>query len=76
MTELLFLMLKQKNKKREKNSLLLTEKNNNTFALIGINLYSVLFLFVHSISWMLLLNMPIVLENKALVGLFVYYMYL
>ncbi len=76
MTELLFLMLKQKNKKREKNSLLLTEKNNNTFALIRINLYSVLFLCVHSISWMLLLNMPIVLENKALVGLFVYYMYL
>ncbi len=52
MSELLFLMLKQQNTKMEKNSLLLTEKNN-TVALIGINQYSVLFIFVHSISWML-----------------------
>ncbi len=44
--------------------LLLTEKNINTVALIGINLYSVLFLFVHSISWMLLLNTPIVAYQK------------
>ncbi len=52
MTEFLFLMLKQQNTKMEKDSLLLTEKNN-TVALIGVNLYSFLFIFVHSISWML-----------------------
>ncbi len=38
MAECLFLMLKQQYTKREKNSLLLTEKNLNTVALIGINL--------------------------------------
>ncbi len=72
MTKFLFLMLKQQNTKREK-LLHLTEKNY-TVAIIGINLYSFIFIFVHSISWMLLLNMPI--ENKALFVLFVYYVYL
>ncbi len=42
MVELLFLNAKRKEKN---NSLLLTEKNN-TAALIGINLYSVLFLYL------------------------------
>ncbi len=49
MTELLFLMLKQQNTKREKkNSLLLTKKYiyMYTVALIGINLYSVLSLYL------------------------------
>ncbi len=50
MTELLFLMLKQQNTKREKkNSLRLTKKKNiyiYTAALIGINLYSVLSLYL------------------------------
>ncbi len=72
MTKFLFLMLKQQITKREK-LLHLTEKYY-TVALIGINLYSFIFIFVHSISWMLLLNMPI--ENKALFVLFVYYVYL
>ncbi len=51
MTELLFLMLKQQNTKREKkNSLRLTKKKYiyiyiYTAALIGINLYSVLSLY-------------------------------
>ncbi len=43
MTELLFLMLKQQNTKREKkNSLLLTKK----IIIIGINIYSVLSLYL------------------------------
>ncbi len=42
MVEFLFLNAKRKEKN---NSLLLTEKNN-TAALIGINLYSVLFLYL------------------------------
>ncbi len=46
MTEFLFLMLKQQKTKREKNSIFLTEKNNKTVALIGINLYSVLFVYL------------------------------
>ncbi len=52
MTELLFLMLKQQNTKREKkNSLRLTKKKNiyiyiYTAALIGINPYSVLSLYL------------------------------
>ncbi len=71
-------MLTLQNTKRENNSLLLTEKNN-TAALIGINLvfyFYILFKFVHSISWMFLLNTPIIPENKALFDVFVYYVYL
>ncbi len=45
MTELLFLMLKQQNTKKKNITLNLTEKNN-TAALIGINLYSILFLYL------------------------------
>ncbi len=64
-------MLTLQNTKRKNYSILLTEKNN-TAALIGINY----FIFVHSISRMLLLNTPIVPENKALFDLSVYYVYL
>ncbi len=68
-------MLTLQNTKRKNNSLLLTEKNN-TAALIGINLYSVLF-YICSFNFLnALLNMPVVPENKALFVLFVYYVYL
>ncbi len=52
-------MLKQQNH----NSLLLTEDKNNTVTLIGINSGKQFLLIVHSISWMILLNMPIVPDN-------------
>ncbi len=74
MTESIFFMLKEQNTKEKKKYSLLLTKQNNTVALIWFILYSVL--FVHSISRMLLLNMPIVPENKALFVLFVYYVYL
>ncbi len=48
-------------------------KNNNTAALIGINLYSVLFvyLFIQFLECSFLLNMSIAPENKARFVLFV-----
>ncbi len=57
---------------------MIRESRFNTVSLIGINLYSVLFLvlFVHAVSWMLLLNTPIVPETKTRFILFVYYVYL
>ncbi len=46
MTEFLFFNVKQQNAKRRKITLLLIEKKNNTVALIGMNLYRVLFLYL------------------------------
>ncbi len=45
MPTFLFLMLKQQNTKREKNNSLLRVLTEKKVALIGINLYNVLFLF-------------------------------
>ncbi len=68
-------MLTLQNTKRKNYSILLTEKNN-TAALIGINLYSVLF-YICSFNFSnALLNTTIVPENKALFDLSVYYVYL
>ncbi len=51
-TELLLFNANTTKHKEKNNSLLLTEKNY-TAALIGIYLYGFIFIFVHSISWML-----------------------
>ncbi len=63
-------MLTLQNTKRKNNSLLLTEKNN-TAALIGINLYSIL--FVYLFIQFLECSAPkyAIPENKALFVLFV-----
>ncbi len=71
-TELLLFNAKttKHKKKKKKNSTF--DRRNNTAALIGINLYSVLF-DIYSFNLLnALLNMPIVPENKALFDLFLY----
>ncbi len=65
MTESTELLLFNANTTKEKKELSTFDRKNNTAPLIGINLCSFIFIFVHSISLMLLLNMPIVPENKA-----------
>ncbi len=63
-------MLTLQNTKRKNDSILLTE-NNNTAALIGINLYSVLFLYLF-IQFLECSAKYAIPENKALFVLFVY----
>ncbi len=64
------LLFNAKTTKKKKNSTF--DRRNNTAALIGINLYSVLF-YIYSFNLLnALLNMPIVPENKALFDLFLY----
>ncbi len=70
-TELLLFNAKTtKHKEKKKNSTF--DRRNNTAALIGINLNSVLF-YMYSFNLLnALLNMPIVPENKALFDFFLY----